>query len=99
MSPLSLGIIGCGRVTQQLHLPALQNVSAIRVTALCDADPARAEKLSRLVRAKVHRTAPELIADRSVEAIAICTPPDAHRELTLHALAAGKHLLVEKPLA
>ncbi len=99
MSVVTLGIIGCGRVTQQLHLPALRSVPAIRITAVADINPAHAEKVGDLARAKIFRTGEELIDDSKVEAVAICTPPDAHCDLTLHALVAGKHVLVEKPLA
>jgi len=95
-----LGIIGCGFATQSRHLPALRRVREIEVVALCDADPA---VLSRVagewsVRSR-HREPQELIEDPRVEAVAVCTPAVDHVPLAVAALAAQRHVFVEKPLA
>ncbi|HET9857355.1 MAG TPA: Gfo/Idh/MocA family oxidoreductase [Chthoniobacterales bacterium] len=100
MMPLLLGIIGCGRVTQQLHLPALRFVPAIKVAALADVDLSRVETAARqFPNAQRYSEPGELLADSELNAVAVCTPPQTHAELALAALAAGKHVLVEKPLA
>ena len=98
--PLVLGIIGCGRVSQRFHLPALRFVPAIKVAALADVDPSRVETVARqFSNARRYSEPGELLADSELNAVAICTPPQRHAELALAALAAGKHVLVEKPLA
>src|SRR2546429_7653732 len=98
--PLVLGIIGCGRVSQRFHLPALRFVPAIKVAALADVDPSRVETVARqFSNARCYSEPGELLADSELNAVAICTPPQRHAELALAALAAGKHVLVEKPLA
>src|SRR5256885_2842001 len=98
--PLVLGIIGCGRVSQRFHLPALRFVPAIKVAALADVDPSRVETVARqFSNARRYSEPGELLADSELNAVAICTPPQTHAELALAALAAGKHVLVEKPLA
>lgn len=95
-----LGIIGCGRAAQQLHLPALRFVPAIKVAALADVDLSRVETAARqFPNARRYSEPGELLADSELNAVAICTPPQTHAELALAALAAGKHVLVEKPLA
>src|SRR5437879_612052 len=95
-----LGIIGCGRAAQQLHLPALRFVPAMKVAALADVDLSRLETAAReSPNARRYSEPGELLADSELNAVAICTPPQTHAELALAALAAGKHVLVEKPLA
>ncbi len=84
-----------------------------RVVAVCDRDPAR--KLEQAARGNLdldrntqpvktsdirpYRVFDELLADPDVAAISLCTWTDTHVELALAALRAGKHVLVEKPLA
>ena len=95
-----LGIIGCGRAAQQFHLPALRFVPAIKVAALADVDLSQVEMAARqFPKARRYSEPDELLADSELNAVAICTPPQTHAELALAALAAGKHVLVEKPLA
>ena len=97
---LRLGIVGCGRVTQQLHLPALRSVPSITVAALADVDAKRLKIVAdRFQIPRRCADAKELFEDPKLDAVAICVPAVAHADLTLAALAAGKHVLVEKPLA
>jgi len=100
MRSIFLGIIGCGRAAQQFHLPALRFVPAIKVTALADVDLSRVESAARqFPNARRYSEADKLLADAELNAVAICAPPQMHAELALAALASGKHVLVEKPLA
>jgi predicted dehydrogenase len=100
MPSIRLGIVGCGRVTRQLHLPALRSVPALKVAAVVDVDSERLNTVADHFQIPRRSTdARELFEDPEVDAIAICVPAIAHAELALAALAAGKHLFVEKPLA
>lgn len=97
---LKLGLIGCGQVTQQRHLPALKSLPEAVVVAISDLD---ANLLNR-VADQFHigkRSADfrELLDDPAIEAIGICVPAQFHVNLALAALDAGKHLFIEKPLA
>ena len=99
---LRLGIIGCGRVAEERHVPALRQVQEVRVTAVADTDRARADSIARqLGGAHVDACADyrALLDRKDVDAVAVLTPTPSHAEMVLAALAAGKHVLVEKPLA
>jgi myo-inositol 2-dehydrogenase / D-chiro-inositol 1-dehydrogenase len=99
-NPVRIGIVGCGRATTTLHLPALQAVAGARVVALADTDPEALRRTSKQV--PIQRCVPDyrvLLDDRAIEAIAICVPVPFHVEMALAALDAGKHLFIEKPLA
>lgn len=97
--PVGVAVVGCGYWGPNL----VRNFACCpltRLVAVCDKDPAR--------RAGAHALAPcarpvadfgELLADSAVEAVVVATPPKSHAALARAALLAGKHVLVEKPLA
>lgn len=97
---IRLGVIGCGGVTERQHLPALKSVQGIEVSALADKD---SERLARVAAqfgvARSYTDYLELIESGEVDAVAVCVPPTLHAPVALAALEAGKHVLIEKPLA
>jgi predicted dehydrogenase len=98
--PIRIAMIGCGRAARELHLPALARVPEIEVVAV--AAPSRADVEDVRRRFGIARGATdyaELVDDDSIDAVCVATPTLAHAEPTLAALAAGKHVMVEKPLA
>ncbi|MGH7216777.1 MAG: Gfo/Idh/MocA family oxidoreductase [Nitrospiraceae bacterium] len=97
---LRIGIVGGGRATRTLHLPALQSVPDAQVIALADPDQEALHQVSK------HFNVPRCVADYrilledpTIEVVAICVPAEFHVEIALAALAAGKHVFIEKPLA
>ncbi|HJX39648.1 MAG TPA: Gfo/Idh/MocA family oxidoreductase [Anaerolineae bacterium] len=98
--PVRLGIIGCGNVTQNRHLPAIHSLSDLQVVALADVDDDRlqqaADKYGIERRYSDYRA---LLDDQDVEAVAVCVPLGFHAETALAALDASKHVFIEKPLA
>ncbi|HMF54806.1 MAG TPA: Gfo/Idh/MocA family oxidoreductase [Pyrinomonadaceae bacterium] len=97
---IRLGVIGCGGVTEQRHLPALRQVSGVKVVALADIDSARLERVAEQFGVARRYTAySDLIESNDVDAVAVCVPPRFHAEIALATLEAGKHVLIEKPLA
>jgi predicted dehydrogenase len=98
--PLRLAIIGCGEVVRAKHLPALSNVAGVSVIALCDLGRARAREVAAQFGVPRHcADAGEIFAMPDVDAVGVCTDPGSHADLAISAMRAGKHVLVEKPLA
>jgi myo-inositol 2-dehydrogenase/D-chiro-inositol 1-dehydrogenase len=98
--PVRLGIIGCGNVTQNRHLPAIQSLKNLQVVALADIDHDRLDKAgNKYGITSRYSDYQALLDDREVEAVAVCVPLNLHVEVALAALDAGKHVFVEKPLA
>ncbi len=99
-SPLRWGIVGCGQIAYDRVMPALELAANCELTALFDPDPARlARALEKAPAARTHDTLDGLLADSTVDAVYIATPNHLHAEQTVAAAAAGKHILVEKPMA
>jgi len=95
-----LGLIGCGNVAENRHLPALQSLKESKVVAVADIRP---DRLKRVVEKfhieKSYIDYRFLLSDPEVEAVAVCVPPHSHVEVALATLDAGKHLFLEKPLS
>ncbi|WP_105565756.1 Gfo/Idh/MocA family protein [Microbacterium halophytorum] len=96
--PHGIGIIGLGVISRQ-YLDTLAEHPGVRIVATADLDPARAEEAAAQVPGCRALTVDELIADPAVETIINLTIPAAHAEVALAALAAGKSVFGEKPLA
>lgn len=98
-SPVRVGIIGAGAISQLVHLPILTERVDVDVVALSDADVHKAETLSRRFGVPVVMDTDELLRFDEVDALVLCTPNHLHEEMAVTALEAGLNLLVERPLA
>lgn len=99
MRPIRLAIVGCGRITENSHLPAALKTEAIEVAALVDPEIERARLLKRMYGCSSElSTSLEAVVDR-VDGVLIATPNHTHVALARIALARGRPVLVEKPLA
>ncbi len=100
MNTLRVGIVGCGEVVQILHLPSLYQLGdKFRVTALCDVSRTVLEAIGDAAGvAKRYLDYQELIAQDDVDVVLITNPHAYHAEVALAAIAAGKHVFVEKPM-
>ncbi len=100
MDEVIWGIVGCGAVTEVKAGPAFSRVAGSRLAAVMRRDPHKARDYAR--RHDVPRwynSLGDLLRDPEVNAIYIATPTNSHCELTLQALASGRPVLVEKPMA
>lgn len=99
-APVRLALIGCGDVAMQRHLPALAANRETRLMTVCDREIGRA--MSARDRFGAHRATDDagaVLADPDIDAVIVATPPWVTPELTIMALAAGKDVLAEKPMA
>lgn len=107
--PLRLGLIGCGGMGLR-HALAVADMHAagcrpVEVVAICDTDAARRARVAALLaercgrRPLEHAATDALLDDPAVEAVDVVLPTSLHHATVLEALAAGRHVLVEKPLA
>jgi predicted dehydrogenase len=95
--PLRIAFLGCGFITR-VHSRNLRALRADIVCSYASRDAARAEELCRRYGgAGTYREYAAAIGDPGVDAVVIAVPPRFHLDLTLQALQAGKHVVVEKP--
>ena len=78
---------------------AIQQLPSLRLTVVASRSPDDAADFARQHGARAARDWAEAVASDDVDAVLVCTPPDSHAEITLAAVAAGKHVLCEKPMA
>jgi predicted dehydrogenase len=99
MEETGFGVIGVG-TWGELHAKVYATTPGARLAAICDADGERARRVgAECGAARVCEDYHELLADPDVQAVSIVLPDYLHREATVAAAEAGKHVLVEKPLA
>lgn len=97
---LRVGLIGCGKVAEEHHLPSLQLVSNVKVVALADQNEEKLDHLSRKYNIRRrYNNSNDLLADPEIDAIGVLTPTSSHCEIGVAALNAGRHVFLEKPLA
>jgi predicted dehydrogenase len=95
---LRLGVIGCGRIAQVAHLPAIAKSADVVLTAVSDPSAALAQAVSRRYDVPAYAQTEELLA-ADLDAVLIAAPDRFHADLGRQALQAGRHVLMEKPAA
>ncbi len=98
-SRVGVGVIGLGGISHTVHLPGLQLCEQADIVALCDNDPARLKQAAQEYQVTNTFTEYErLLQHPAVDAVVIATPTLLHAPIAHAAIAAGKHVLVEKQL-
>ncbi len=95
---LRTGIIGCGKVAH-LHARALVNAHNSDFRAVCSRSPENGRKFASGYGVSSWTDVEEMVEKEKLDVVVVCTPHPAHREPAIHALMAGAHIMVEKPLA
>ena len=99
VTDLAIGVIGAGRIAQAAHLPALARADGARLAGICDPSASLSTEVAARYRVPGHTRVEDLLADPDVQAVIVAVPDRLHLPLASAALEAGKHVLVEKPLA
>ena len=97
---MKVAVIGCGTIANGQHIPAYMANEKAEIKYFCDVKLERAQKAVEqygcgTAVADYH----EVLADDEVVAVSVCTPNLMHKQITIDALRAGKHVLCEKPAA
>ncbi len=98
---ITVGLVGCGGAGRSIHMRLLsKHADLYEVDCCADAVPEAAGKLASDFGLRVMSSVEELVTDPQVELVVIATkPPATHRDIAVMALAASKHVVVEKPMA
>lgn len=100
MAKIRVGLVGCGFVSE-LHMYAFRRVYGVdvEIAAIAARGDHVVEFAARHNIPRVYRSFAELIADRALDVVDICTPPNLHAEMIVASMQAGKHVICEKPFA
>ena len=103
MKKLNIAILGTGSIASGGHAPALLQSKHAQLWSVPSRDSARAQQFTKKFKAQsgspVHTSLASLLADPELDAVIVATPDKLHSEQTVAAAKAGKHVLLEKPLA
>ncbi len=101
MEPVKLGIIGCGIAARELHWPALKKMAdRFKIAVVCNHTEAKAKSFAELAGGAPYvLDYRDALARKDVEAVSIILPFGLNRRVTEDAVHAGKHVMMEKPIA
>ena len=98
MKVIRFAIYGCGNIAR-VHAAAINEIDGAELCAVCDLHTDQARAFSESYGGRVVDSYGELVKDEQVDAICICTPSGTHASLAIEAVAHGKHVVLEKPMA
>ena len=97
---INIGVIGCGQIAQIMHLPYIEEMENFQLYSICDISRHVVDKVGEKYHLPENRrftNVDEMLSDGNLEAVVICT--NDHYEPGVKAAKAGKHMIIEKPLA
>jgi UDP-N-acetylglucosamine 3-dehydrogenase len=98
MKKLGVGVIGTGFWGRN-HARVYRELESTELIAICDVDPQRAKRVADQFTAKAYTNSSQMLKDKEIEAVSICTWSTKLAGEALKVLEAGRHVLVEKPMA
>src|SRR5713101_984758 len=100
MKPLRVGMVGAGMSASAIHLPGYAANSNVRIVGITSLDDDASKRLAEKYSIqKTYKSVEAMMNDTDVQAISVSTPPAAHEPIARQAIEAGKHVLIEKPVA
>lgn len=97
MEEIGFGIVGCGNIGP-IHADAIAGVPGAYLVAVSDVSLARARKLAKIYGAVAYADYQEMLKCDDIQVVCLCVPSGMRLEIALACIAAGKHILCEKPL-
>jgi len=98
MQAVRIGVIGVGFMGT-LHARAYAAVADAELVGVTDADADRAQAVAGMLGVRAYSSTEEMVADPQIQAVSVCTSDEQHVGPAVAALGAGKHVLLEKPIA
>ncbi len=92
------GIIGCGMISS-VHAGAIAVTEGAELRGVTDVDVVRASDFAQKYKTSVYRTIEDMLCDGSIDALCICIPSGRHASVAVMCANAGKHVVIEKPMA
>ena len=100
MKTINVGIIGTGGIATNQHMPALEKQPDVKILAVCDVNEESAKKAAERFNVNhIFSDYKKLLEMDEIDAVHVCTPNFLHMPPAVEALNAGKHVMVEKPIA
>jgi predicted dehydrogenase len=100
MSKLSVGVIGCGGVADETHIPIWRGIDNIEIVAVCDKNEVVAKATRDKYNINMYFTElSEMLDNIHIDIVDNCTPVQLHAPISIQAMESGCHTLVEKPMA
>ena len=97
---LKLAVIGCGKVSENMHLPAFASIPQVSIVALCDIKPKALNAMGDLYGVKArYKDYRQMLGNEDLDAVCVNTPNYLHAKMAVDCCKAGKHVLLEKPCA
>ncbi|HMG97160.1 MAG TPA: Gfo/Idh/MocA family oxidoreductase, partial [Gemmatimonadaceae bacterium] len=93
-----VALAGCGRISKN-HFEAIDKIDGLELVAVCDTDPERAERAATEWKVKHFTSYEKMLKDAKADVVTIATPSGLHADQGVAAAQAGKHVVMEKPMA
>ena len=102
MKKLRAGIVGCGAIANEKHMPSMEKTGKVEIVAFCDIIEEKAISSAKKFGtpdAKIYTDYKKLLEDNTLDMVYVLTPNKSHSFITIDALESGKHVMCEKPMA
>ncbi len=100
MKKTNIAVVGLGGIAQLVHLPILSKLNSVNIAAVSEVNKNRLKTVGNKFNvSNQYSDYKKMLAENDIDAVIIATPTKSHLEVSLEAINAGKHILIEKPIA